>query len=199
MAKLGIALFCGALAFLGSVAVNAQTTQRVRGTIAAFDGNVLSVKTREGKDLRIELTEKASVAAAKAITLADLKKGDYVGSATIKRADGTLVAVEVHTIPRTVAEGHRSWDLQPGSMMTNANIASVVDAAGGQELTLEHKDGSQKILVPAGTPIVTTVPADRSFLKPGEYVFFSAQVAADGKMTTSGRIQVSKDGVRPPQ
>lgn len=198
MSKLGIVLFCGALALFGSVAVDAQTTQRVRGSITAVDGNVLSIKTREGQDIKVELTEKSSVAAAKAITLADLKKGDYVGSTTMKRADGALVAVEVHTIPRTVAEGHRPWDLQPGSMMTNANIASVVEAAGGQELTLEHKEGSQKILVPAGTPIVTTVPADRSFLKPGEYVFFNAQVGADGSLTTSARIQVSKDGVKPP-
>jgi hypothetical protein len=175
-----------------------QKTQRIRGTITAFDGNMLSVKSRDGSDLSIELLEKASVAAAKAITLADLKQGDYVGSTTMKRDDGTLVAVEVHAIPRTVREGHGPWDLPPGSMMTNANIASVVDSAGGQELTLVYKDGSQKILVPPGTPIVTTVSADRSFLKPGEYVWLNANVGADGKLTFSGRIQVSKDGVRPP-
>jgi hypothetical protein len=52
--------------------------------------------------------------------------------------------------------------------------------------------------VPEGTPIVTTVPADASFLKPGEYVFASARVDAEGKMTVL-RIQVSKDGVKPPQ
>jgi hypothetical protein len=51
--------------------------------------------------------------------------------------------------------------------------------------------------VPAGTPIGTTVPADPSFLKPGEYVFVSAQVDAEGKMTAL-RIQVSKDGFKPP-
>jgi hypothetical protein len=133
------------------------------------------------------------------MTLADLKPGDYVGSTTKQRPDGALVALEVHTIPRSVAEGHRPWDLEPGTMMTNANVASLIEAVGGQELVLQYKDGSQKILVPAGTPIVTTVVADRSFLKPGEYVFFSAQAGSDGRMTTSGRIQVSKDGVRPPQ
>jgi hypothetical protein len=35
-------------------------------------------------------------------------------------------------------------------------------------------------------------------LKPGEYVFVSAQAAGDGALTAL-RIQVSKDGVRPPQ
>jgi hypothetical protein len=30
-------------------------------------------------------------------------------------------------------------------------------------------------------------------------VFLSANVGADGKLTTSARIQVSRDGVKPPQ
>jgi len=82
--------------------------------------------------------------------------------------------------------------------MTNANVAAVVTASGGHELTLEYKGGSQKILVPEGTPIVITVPADRSLLVPGTYVLLAAQVASDGTMTAL-RIQASKDGVRPPQ
>lgn len=186
------------LALIVAAAVSAQTPQRIRGTITAFEGNVLSVKSRDGKDLKIELTEKATVATAKALTLADLKAGDYVGSTTRKRADGVLVALEVHTLPSTVREGHIPWDLEPETMMTNANISSMVQSAGGQELVLEYKGGSQKILVPPGTPVVTTVAADRSALKPGEYVFLGANVGADGKLSINGRIQVSKDGVRPP-
>jgi hypothetical protein len=57
---------------------------------------------------------------------------------------------------------------------------------------------TQEILVPAGTPIGTTMPADPSFLKPGAYVFVATQVDAEGKMTAL-RIQVSKDGFKPPQ
>ena len=193
-----IALLASVFALSAVTADAQQKPMRIRGTITAFDGNMLSVKSRDGRDLMIELGEKASVATAKAITLADFKPGDYVGSTTLKRDDGTLVAVEVHAIPRTVREGHGPWDLVPGSMMTNATIESIVQSANGQELTLVYKEGSQKILVLPGTPIVTTVPADRSSLKPGEYVWLNAAVGADGKLTFSGRIQVSRDGVRPP-
>jgi len=35
-------------------------------------------------------------------------------------------------------------------------------------------------------------------IKPGEYVFVAAQTGVDGAMTAA-RIQVSKDGVKPPQ
>jgi hypothetical protein len=183
---------------LTSVAADAQTPVRVRGTITTFDGTVLAVKSRDGKELALQMTDKTTVAAARAITLADLKPGDYVGVTTMKRADGTLIAVEVHTIPRTVPEGSLPWDLQPDTMMTNANVAALVKATGGQELTLEYKGNTQKILVPEGTPIGTTMPADSSFLKPGEYVFVATQVDAEGKMTAL-RIQVSKDGFKPPQ
>ena len=183
---------------LSALPADAQKPMRVRGTITAVNGDVLSLKSRDGTDLNLQMTDKTAVAAAKAITLDDLKQGDYVGSTTQKRADGALVAREVHRIPRTVKEGHGPWDLEPGSMMTNANVASVMKAAEGEELTLEYSGGSQKILVLPGTPIVMTTPADRSYLKPGEYVFIAAQAEADGKITAL-RIQVSHGGVRPPQ
>lgn len=196
MNRFGTILLLATLMLAG--AAHAQTSMRVRGTITAVEGDVLSVKSRDGKDLKLHMTEKTTVAAAKGITLAELKKGDYVGATTFKNPDGALVAREVHTIARTVREGHGPWDLEPGTMMTNANVATVAKVEKGHELTLEYKDGSQKIIVPPGTPIVTTVPADRSFLKPGEYVFAPTSVDADGKMTVL-RIQVSRDGVRPPQ
>lgn len=197
MRKLAIVLLLGSVALTSTVS-DAQTSVRVRGTITAVEGDVLKVKSRDGKDLMLHMTEKTTVAAAKAITLADLKPGDYVGVTTMKGTDGALVAREVHTIARTVREGHGPWDLEPGAMMTNANVATVVKTGGGHEIALEYKGGAQKITVPPGTPIVTTVPADRSFLKPGEYIFAPTSVDADGKMTVL-RIQVSKDGVRPPQ
>lgn len=180
-----------------SSAADAQKNVRLRGTITAFDGNVLAVKTIDGNQVMLRMTGKTGVAAAKAITLADLKPGSYVGSTTVPGHDGRLLAREVHTIGRNVPAGHIKWD-HPGTMMTNANVVSIAKLAEGDELTVAYKGGSQKILVPPSTPVVTTVAGDRSLLKPGEYVFVVARVDADGKMTAL-RIQVSKSGVKPPQ
>lgn len=185
------AALAGVLALAATIA-DAQKPMRVRGTIAEVSGDVLKLKSRDGKDLQLQMTANTTVAAARAIRLSDLKKGDYVGSTTVKNSDGMLVAREVHRIPRTVKEGYGPWDLMPGSMMTNANVASVAKAADGQQLTLEYAGGSQTILVPPGTPIVETAPADRSYLKPGEYVFVAAQAAGEGTITAL-RIQVIGD------
>jgi len=136
-----------------------------------------------------------------AVKLADIKAGDGVGATTRPGPGELRTALEVHVFPAPMPipnEGHRPWDLEPGSTMTNARVTAVVQATSGRELTLTHKDGSLRMVVPEGTPVVTAVAADRSALKPGEYVFFGASEGADGKVTPTGRIQVSKDGVRPP-
>lgn len=195
------ALLLGATMFsaaLFATTVDAQTSLRVRGTITAVQGDTLEVKSREGQDLKLKLADKATVAAVKPLALTDLKPGTYVGVTAVRGPDGGLVAREVHTLSATAQEGHRPWDLEPGSTMTNATIDATISGSANRQLTLKYKDGSQTVRVPEGTPIVTAVPADRSFLKPGEYVFVAAEKAADGSLTAL-RIQVSRDGVKPPQ
>jgi hypothetical protein len=197
MKILQIALgFCSALIVAG--AAGAQDTMRVRGNITALEGNVLSVKTRDGRDLKLMLPENVSVAVAKAVKFEDIKQGDYVGATTTPGPDGTPMAVEVHYIAPAVPEGHGPWDLQPNSSMTNARVGAISSADGKRELTLRYKGGTQKVVVPEGTPLVRAVPGTRDDLKTGEYIFAAAQVGNDGTLTAP-RIQVSKDGVKPPQ
>jgi hypothetical protein len=198
MKILRIALLFAMMTAGAANAADAQSTMRVRGNITALDGNVLSVKSRDGRDLKLMLPDNASVAVAKAIKFEDIKQGDYVGATTTAGPDGTLIAVEVHYLAPTVPEGHGPWDLQPNASMTNAKVGSIATAAGKRELTLQYKGGSQKIVVPEGTPLVRAVPGTREDLKTGEYIFTAAQVGTDGTLTAP-RIQVSKDGVKPPQ
>jgi len=186
-----------ATAWLPSIAM-AQQSVRVRGTIESFDGRVLKVTSREGRDLTIRLAPEASVAVARAARFEDIRAGDYVGTAAMRRPDGTLLALEVHYLAPNVPAGHTAWDLEPGSTMTNARVEATVTAAAGRELPLRHKDGAERVIVPEAAPIVRAVPGVIADLKPGEFIFAAVQIAADGSMTAA-RIQVSKDGVRPPQ
>jgi len=177
------------------VSAYAQAPTRVRGTIAALDGDVLSVKSRDGRDLKVQLAPDVGVTTAKATSLAELK-GKYVGVTAISKGGG-LVALEVHAIPPQAPAGHMPWDLQPGSTMTNANLEGIAQAGGGNEIVMNWKGGSQKILVPPGAPVVAFVPGSRADLKPGETIWTAARQEADGKLFAQ-RINVSKDGVRPP-
>jgi hypothetical protein len=176
----------------------AQTSVRVRGTISALDGDVLTVKARDGRDLRLHLAPNTQVVTAKAATLADFQPGSYVGVTSVKGPDGRLVARRVHALGPQVPSGHTAWDSIPGSLMTNANVTGTAQVGGGSELTLKYKDGEQKILVTPQTEYFTFVPGSRADLRPGETIFSGARVGDDGKLGTQ-RVAVSKDGVKPPQ
>jgi hypothetical protein len=183
-----------ALVVVSSVAF-AQTPARVRGTITSIDGDVLSVKSREGKDLKVHLAQNVGVTTAKAATLEQLK-GKYVGVTAVQK-EGRMTALEVHAIPPQAKPGHFPWDLAPQSTMTNANLDGIAQASGGNEITLNYQGGSQKVLVPRGTPIVSFDPGTRADLKPGEYIWSNARQEADGRIVAE-RLNVSKDGVKPP-
>jgi hypothetical protein len=201
MKKHAILFFAGVLA-IASTAASAQapTRQFVRGTVTSLDGNVLSVKSRDGKDVKINLAPNFGVRYAKALTLADIKSGDFVGPASRKRPDGTLeaISVQVFTPDRRgqVPEGDMPWDLEPGSRMTNATVGGIVTSSADRELTLEYKGGTQKVHVGPNVPIFTALPGDRAMLVPGAYVVIGANVAPDGTLS-SGGVTVSKDGVKP--
>ena len=188
-----------AAAFLAATVAQAQPTNvRVRGTITAVDATSLSVKSRDGRDLKLAMPDNVAVSVATAVKFEDLKDGDFVGTTTKSGPGGTEVATEVHYLAPTTPPGQLAWDTEPNSKMTNANVAGKVVTAGNRELTLQWAGGSQKVIVPEGIPIVRAVPGSKADLQVGEYVFAVAQQGGDGVLTAP-RIQVSKGGVRPPQ
>lgn len=176
----------------------AQTNVRVRGTITALSGDVLSVKSRDGREVQLHLLPDTQVVTAKKTTLAEMGPNAYVGVTSVKDSQGRLVAKEVHSIGPQVPQMHGPWDSTPNSFMTNANITATAQSGGGNELTLKNKEGEHKILVTKDTEVVTFVPGSRSDLKPGETIFSGARVEGDGKFVAP-RVAVSKDGVKPPQ
>jgi hypothetical protein len=202
--KLFLAL---ALAVAGLELAHAQAPQgkplTVRGKIAAVEKNALKVTTSAG-DVMVKFADDVRVGGVEAAKLSDIGTGNYVGTTAVKQPDGTLKALEVHIFPessRGTGEGHRPWDLQPGSTMTNANVEKVeqvaVEKVQGQLLSLKYKDGEQKVFVPSGTPIVKNVPGDRSLLKPGTGVYIAAVRGEDGTISAT-RITAGVGGIVPP-
>jgi len=199
MRRLPALLLVALLAF-ASAAAHAQNL-RIRGTITSLDGDLLLVKTREGRDMKIELTPKTGVAYPRAMKLADIKPGTGLGVTAVPGPDGKLVArgLQVFAPERGVPnEGHRPHDVESNASMTNAAVSGIAQAGSGRELTVNYKGGTQTVIVTDSTPVFTTVEADRSFLKPGEYAYITAGMNNDGRVVAT-RVLVSKDGVRPPQ
>ena len=175
-------------------------TRRIRGEITGIDGLALHVRTRLGENVKIALDEKYGVNGVIKTDVAMIKPGTYVGTATLPQPDGTQRALEVLVLPETARgsnEGHYPWDLQPGSMMTNATVAEIVRIDPDHRMTLRYKDGEKVVIVPADAPIVTFEPGDRDLVKVGAHVIITATVRPDGTLSAS-RITVGKNGLVPP-
>jgi hypothetical protein len=185
------------VAAITSAAAQTQT-MNVRGTITAFDGKMLTVQARDGRSLAIDVPEALNVNITKPFVLADVKTGMVLGVTTVKKPDGTIVAIDVRPIPPTANQGLSPHDLAPQSTMTNATVEGAVQVANGNELTLNYKTGTVKALVVPETAMSQAAPGARTDLKPGETVFVATRVEAGDKLTAA-RIQVSKDGVKPTQ
>jgi hypothetical protein len=191
-----------ALAFVAFVPPASAQDQpvRVRGTIERVDEGLYIVKARNGGELKVKLADNGAVVALVKASLADVKQGSYVGVSGMPLADGSQKCLEIHIFPeamRGTGDGHRPWDLQPSSTMTNGAVEQTAASADGQVLTLKYKDGEKKVVVPADCPVVSYLPGDRGELKPGTPIFIAAaQKQPDGTLLTP-RINVGR-GVAPP-
>jgi hypothetical protein len=185
---------------LFAIAQQPLSPSRVRGAIESVDGDVLSVKSRSGEDVKLRMTGDVRVVGIIKISLSDIKLGSFVGTTTVPGPDGRQNAVEVHVFPedmRGTGEGSRPYDLRPNSTMTNATVAETVAGNDGQTLMIKYKDGEKKVVVAPDTPVVTYVPADKSDLKRGAKIIAFVKQLPDGSFETN-RISVGRDGLTPP-
>jgi hypothetical protein len=195
-----VAVVMVAASSLLAIAQQPPSPTRLRGTIEAVDGDVLSVKSRGGEDFKLHMTGDVRVVGIAKISLDDIKVGSFIGTTTVPGPEGSQSAVEVHVFPedmRGTGEGSRPFDLRPNSTMTNATVAQTVAGIDGHILLIKHKDGEKKVLVFPDTPVVTYVPADKTDLKAGAKVIAAMKKLPDGSFETN-RVSVGRDGLTPP-
>ena len=177
-----------------------QPTTRVRGTIEKLDGNVLVVKSRDGAELHITLTDNAQVVGVEKAALSDITVGSFVGSAAMPQPDGTQKALEVHIFPesmRGTGEGHRPYAPVPQSTMTNGTVGNAVTGVEGHAIHVKYRDGEKKIVVPPDVPIVRYVIGTRDELKPGAAITITAATKKPDGTLETGRVNVGRNGVVP--
>ena len=109
-------------------AQQAPVPTRVRGTIESVDGDVLTVKSRSGEDVKLHMTGDMKVVGIVKISMADIKVGSFIGATTVPGPDGKQNAVEVHVFPGSHARHRRriaALGSEPNSTMTNATVARI--------------------------------------------------------------------------
>src|ERR1700679_283652 len=123
--KLGVTLVSLAIAGVALAQTPAVKPSRIRGEVVSLNGDVLQVHRRSGDTVTINVAPTVGISAVKAMQLADINQGSFIGTAATTGTDGKLTATEVVVFPesaRGTGEGHYAWDLGPNSSMTNANV-----------------------------------------------------------------------------
>lgn len=203
-AAVAAAFLCGgpAAAFAADPAPASAPAARptfIRGTVKSFEGDVLTVATREGGTAVVKLTAGWTVTEVKPVSPKAIQPGSFIGTTEVDRPDGSGQSLEVHVFPPGVkmGEGHYPWDLQPGSNMTNGTIDNVVTGVKGREVDVSYPGGRRHVAIPANIPIVQFGLGDRTLVKPGAGVFIGAIKGPDG-IFISNRVTTGANGVNPP-
>lgn len=187
-----------ALAF-GVATAQDSPPVRLRATVESYVAPNLVIKERSGKVISLTVPDETGVVEVIPTDITSIQPGSFIGTAAMPRADGKLEALEVVVFPeaaRGTGEGHYPWDLKPESTMTNATVADLARSSNGRTLTLRYKDGEKTLNVPAGAPVVTFKPADRSLLVPGAKLLVTAQLR--NGVPTALRALAGRDGFTPP-
>ena len=201
-----LAVLATSASLLAQTPAPASPQVRLRAVIEKIDAASITVKERSGEIITLMRPAAMDVTEVYPIALSDIKPGSYIGTAAMPQADGTQLALEVLIFPETMrgtGEGHRPWDLQPQSTMTNATVADLAAAPstvpGGQKMTLKYKDGEKVVIVPPGAPVVTFKPGkqdEAALLVPGAKVLITAQ--EQGGKPVALRMVVGRNGFAPP-
>ncbi len=192
----------------GALPAAAADPYHMRGMLTDRSDMELTIDEGDGVGTTVMLNKEAGIFAVEQARLSDIQQGQFVGITSIEK-DGVRIAIEVHIFEealRGLAEGHYPWDLvDEPNMMTNANVAQLVETGDGRKLTVSYVEGSgdartegtQTILVPPDATIVNFFAVGPEKLVPGGDVFLLAIDNEDGT-TTSPAIVVGQNGVTPP-
>ncbi len=188
----------------------ADSAVNVRGTVATVSPTDIAIKTDTGS-VTIKIGQPFQVYDREPGKLGDVKDNSFVGVTTVKQADGSEQATEIHIFPeelRGMGEGSRMMAQNPGggrmtngavsgsrmtngaasqSRMSNGSVAS----ANGSTYVVQYAGGSQTITVPPKTP-VTEIKSSSKVLAAGDRVVILAKRGADGSLTANKGLLAGK-------
>ena len=139
-------LFATSVALAQAPAPAPQTPPvRIRGTIEKVDGQMLTVKAKDGATMMVKVADNGPVRNIVKASLADIQAGSYLAITAMPQPDGSQKAVAILIFPAgpKPPDGFSNWDFMPGSTMTNATVDNTVASVDGQKLVVKYKDGEK--------------------------------------------------------
>jgi hypothetical protein len=184
----------------------------VRGQISTVEAGAVTIKTPDGKTLRLALPDAVAVFTLSKASFSSVDFGVYVGSVAM-RLDMTSPIVratpretiswlyqgqELRIIDeklRGIAVGFKQWDFPKGSSMTHG----WVDDLENRVVSIKYgptQDEESDVLVGKDVPVTRMSVGERGDIQAGAHAFVGATKGADGKLGAVF-VFVGKDGLVP--
>lgn len=186
----------------------------VHGAIVSLSTDSLVIKADTG-NVTLKLGQPFHIYTQGKGSLADVKDSSFIGVTTVKQADGSEQATEIHVFPedlRGLGEGSRMMAPRPNTSerrMTNGSVSKSQAADNtatpsrmsngsvanntGSSFTVQYAGGSQAVTVPPTTPVTVIRPvAVQVMLATGDTVTLLATRSADGSLSSSRAFVAGK-------
>ncbi len=180
-----------------------------RGVITKVDTSSITVKTRDGKTIRLRLSDDLTVISLTKGSFTAVDFGVYVGAVGVRLEEYSPIVrdslswlhrgFELRIIDeqlRGIAVGHKKWDLTPDSIIAHGwvdDIEGRVISIKWGPTEIEETD----VETPRDAPVLKMALGDRSLIKPDAHVFAGAQKDNDGRYLAVF-IFVGQGGIVPP-
>jgi hypothetical protein len=185
----------------------------VRGTIVSASDSAVQVKTADS-NVSVKLVQPFHLYSREASTLASVKNTSFVGVTSVKQADGTELATEIHIFPEELRGlGEGSYMMNPtaggdNNRMTNGSVSASrmtngtatapsrmsngnVTQTNGSTLEVQYQGHDRKITVPPNVT-VTELKLTSQKLAVGMPVALMVKKGADSIMTSGKGVMMVK-------
>ena len=171
-------------------AATAGATSVVNGTIAAVNGDSVTVTASDGHRTTAKIAPDTLIVSRGPATLGMIKPGDPLAVTAKREADGALRAVSIKIFSPALWAGVRKgqWTMQSGTIMTDALVAQVVERVEGRTLYMKLDQGTGTINVPSGTQIYRLETVGVAALKTGMHVRVRKTAEPDGTTKASSIV-----------
>jgi hypothetical protein len=184
---------------------------RIRGQIAKVEAGAIVVQTKEGRTLRLALSDNLSIFSLTKASFGEVDFGTYVGAVSYRMGDDIFSPIKRDSLSwlhkgfelriideklRGIAVGHTKWDLTPNSVMTHGWVDDLEDRV----ISIKYgptEEEETDVEVPRDVLITKMSLGDKSLIKAGARVLVGAQKGADGNHVAVF-VFVGKDGIVPP-
>jgi hypothetical protein len=149
--------------------------------VVSVGDEAVVLKQKDGTDVTVAMTRGWTVSKPRKATIAELRLGDFIGSANADQGAGKGKANELRIFEPGYRPEYGTHSINAeGTSMTHGFVFGITKQADGTGLEIAYPDGRRSIVVPDGMDITVSDLLPRSVLVPGVAVSSVTRPSPDG-------------------